>query len=99
VADTQVFIQLQWNAPACQVDAYCVYSSTNLNTPTTNWIKIATVIPPATNAFVPSIFGQNFFFVTTSNFWGEAQSNIANTPTAPTAVAMLHITGWNQQTY
>lgn len=85
-------VPLEWNCPSnavpAEVGSYSVWWATNIIGP---WAKITNVV--STNATVQVPVGANFFRVTASNYWGEAQpSNIAWTPEQSGDVEKLRIT-------
>lgn len=87
-------VTLAWDPPAGGVvpDVYKIYHSTNINTPLSNWVCIATV--PGTNLTTTVMVtpGTNFFTATASNFWGESLfSNVARTPGLPSSDGSLTI--------
>ena len=98
-------VHLRWFYPTSRVDsieAFCVYSTTNLTQTVTNWPKIATVtnLTPfalsGTNAVFNLDFAmfpeQRFFSVTASNFWLESDpSNTARTPHPPLLIEGLNV--------
>ncbi len=75
---------LYWDYPTNEVAnvSFNVYFSTNISTPSTNWTVI-TNVPATTNVVVPIAPGNNFWFVTATNEWGE--SIPSNTATATVA--------------
>jgi hypothetical protein len=77
------------------VDVTCVYWSTNVSTPLTNWVKVATV-PGTTNKWqitnVSILSGPHFYFVTASNVTGESRpSNVACLPAPPSSDRNLEV--------
>jgi len=81
-------VTLAWSYPFTnQVDAFCVYATTNVALPATNWTKVLTLLntnpPPnyVTQAVYLMIPAQMFFATTASNGWGESPfSGTAATP-------------------
>lgn len=77
--------------PSNSVDAFCLYGSTNLTLPLTNWTKLATQTNGnATNLVLRVTPAQYWFFLTCSNGWGESPpSNTAG----PTPRSLSQVTG------
>ena len=75
------------------VDAFKLYTSTNVNAPSTNWTLIGTVSSSIRAINLSNVApAQAWYFVTASNMWGESlPSNIVGTPQPPNAVTNLRI--------
>lgn len=68
-------ITLAWNYSGGKVDAFKIYSSTNM----ANWSLLTTTTNQSVSILATP--AACFYFVTASNFWGESgPSNIASTP-------------------
>jgi hypothetical protein len=87
--------------PAGASDAYCFYHSTN-SVPLTNYVKIVTIVAGVTNVSINVNSGPHYFYVTCSNWCGEAlPSNVAtiNVPlllvpaTGLTQTSLVHTNG------
>lgn len=80
-------VTLAWDYEVLDTNnTFRIYHTTNITTPKSNWVVIATV--PGTNltATVYVTPGVNFFAATVSNMWMESDfSNVASTPALPVA--------------
>ena len=104
VAPEDPLIHVNWKYPTNRldsIDAFCIYTTTNLAVPISSWPKTVTLtnwtpIVIGTNALLTVDFSmfpeQRFFYVTSSNFWNESNpSNTARTPHPPLLVNQLEI--------
>lgn len=80
-------LRFEWDYPDASPDAFCLYSSTNLALPLTNWAKVTTAPGDSRTLTLPAVeAGAHFYFLTASNMWGESDpSNVAATPGTPAA--------------
>lgn len=91
VATGPTQVTLAWN-PQSGVDTFYLYTSTNAALPLNQWTPLTNAPGTATNLVVIMTPGQQFFFLTASNLWGESgPSNTANTPPVPTGQTNLVI--------
>lgn len=70
------------------VDAFKLYTSTDITVPITNWTLVATVSGDVRSIAISNIAAQQaWFYATASNWWGESPpSNIAGIPQPPSVV-------------
>ena len=93
-------VQFGWDATseAAQIHSYALYHATNYSTPTlpnfTGWEKIATSTNGyATNLSININVGPHFFFLVSSNQWGESNpSKIISTSNGPPTMLNFKVT-------